>query len=358
MKLRLGAFVAPLSALLLSACGHASPSSSEPPDTGALRPASDAGEAPKDQATSADASDAPDAERTPAAAAAAKAAESSAECKAIGSFYWEVGDAKGVVASGSIGGSTYTASTPMPIASASKLVWGAYVVERFKNDLTAIDMAKMTMRSGYTSFASPRCAATATVAGCLNLGDNGTHNPADDGFFTYGGGHFEKYAVELGLGLKTNTTLAAELASQLGPDLAIAFENPVPAYGIRTTPGDYGRFLRKVIDGTLALGKHLGEGAVCTLPSACPNAHESSSPEAWHYSYGHWIEDDPTAGGDGAFSSPGVYGFYPWIASTKDLYGIVARHATSGLVGPAAGTAYWKSALCGRTIRQAFVAAR
>jgi len=31
--------------------------------------------------------------------------------------------------------------------------------------------------------------------------------------------------------------------------------------------------------------------------------------------------------GDGAFSSPGAFGFYPWIDRTKTNYGVLARSA-------------------------------
>jgi hypothetical protein len=34
--------------------------------------------------------------------------------------------------------------------------------------------------------------------------------------------------------------------------------------------------------------------------------------------------------GDGAFSSPGAYGFYPWISTDKHYYGIIS---TKGNVG-------------------------
>ena len=86
---------------------------------------------------------------------------------------------------------------------------------------------------------------------------------------------------------------------------------------------------------------------MCTLPSACPTAVYSPSPLAWHYSYAHWVEDEPTTG-DGAFSSPGAFGFYPWIDATKTYYGILAR----AVVG---GGAYLESAMCGRLLRKAFV---
>jgi hypothetical protein len=66
-------------------------------------------------------------------------------------------------------------------------------------------------------------------------------------------------------------------------------------------------------------------------------------PESWHYGLGHWIEDDP-ATGDGSFSSPGAFGFYPWISADRALYGVVARKSIGS----------WRSVLCGRAIRKAW----
>jgi len=298
---------------------------------------------------------APPASKPQPAAAAAAAAESAPECKAITPFFWEVGDANDAVASGSVGGDAFTATTTMPIASASKWLWGAYVVERFKLAPGAIDLPAMTMRSGYTGFTE--CLLAPTVGRCFEAGHNARHDPADDGFFAYGGGHFQKYAVDLGLGTKTNEALATEIASQLGTDLGIAYVTPQPAGGARMAPGHYARFLRKIVKGSLAIHGRLGEAAVCTLPRKCPKAHESPVPEEWHYSYGHWVEDDPGAG-DGSFSSPGLFGFYPWIDAKKDLYGIVARHDAKDLRAAPAESAYWKSVLCGRAIRKAYVTHR
>jgi hypothetical protein len=106
-------------------------------------------------------------------------------------------------------------------------------------------------------------------------------------------------------------------------------------------------FLRKLMAGSLKMGNSLGKEAVCTLPSACDAAVSSPAPEAWHYSYGHWVEDDPKTG-DGAFSSPGLFGFYPWISADKKTYGIVARQSISL-------SAYIDSAYCGREIRKAYL---
>jgi hypothetical protein len=56
--------------------------------------------------------------------------------------------------------------------------------------------------------------------------------------------------------------------------------------------------------------------------------------------------------GDGAFSSPGAFGFYPRIDASKTYYGILARETPTT---PAPGSAYYNSVQCGRMIRKAFM---
>ena len=82
--------------------------------------------------------------------------------------------------------------------------------------------------------------------------------------------------------------------------------------------------------------------APATPPGFLPHCHDSH-------------RDDAT--GDGSFSSPGLYGFYPWIDASKRYYGIVAREDTNpaGLSGPAATSNYWQSVLCGQAIRKGFL---
>lgn len=58
---------------------------------------------------------------------------------------------------------------------------------------------------------------------------------------------------------------------------------------------------------------------------------------------------------DGSFSSPGAFGFYPWIDSTKTYYGIVAREVHNGvLASEEAQRPYLQSMNCGRLIRKAW----
>jgi hypothetical protein len=143
----------------------------------------------------------------------------------------------------------------------------------------------------------------------------------------------------------------------------LAYSQPQLAGGVYTTPANYAQFLRNMLAGQYGhmLGL-LGSNAVCTHTNStdCPTAlysplNESApgltsndvSDEAWHYSLGHWVEDDPAVG-DGAYSSAGAFGFYPWINRSKTYYGILARfdatHASAGVA----------SAFCGRLIRKAW----
>jgi len=286
-------------------------------------------------------------QRAAAAAAAATARSSVNACAAVRPFYWEVGTRDGLVAGGSVGGSRFNADTVLPYASASKWLYGAYVVQRARGVLSHTDVQALTLRSGYTSFAG--CAPGASVDACLASGSNGAYSASTDGRFFYGGGHMQKHASMNGLGSKTPAGLASAVRAQLGTDLAIGYSRAQPAGGAIGTPTTYARFLRKLLGGQLGLGAMLGSYAVCANPKACAAGEALASPlpaeDGWSYSLGHWVESDPETG-DGAFSSAGTFGFYPWIDASRSHYGIVARVAPSG-----AGAG---SAQCGRLIRQAF----
>ncbi|HVY22940.1 MAG TPA: hypothetical protein VG962_06260 [Steroidobacteraceae bacterium] len=292
------------------------------------------------------------------ASAAAQTALHSSECKRINPFYWEIGDRNRTLASGSVGGDKYRADTTMPIASASKWLWGAYVVQKEKGKLNSNDIAYLNMTSGYTRFRYLSCAwlvknnPGTTVADCFNARNLGGHNSDrnDDaiGHFYYDGGHFQKEAIDLGLGNMNNVSLQHAMQQQLGTDVQFSFDSPQLAGGAATSAKNYALFLRKILGNRLLMHDALGTHAVCTNPATCSDAMYAPVPskESWHYSLGHWVEDDPVKG-DGAFSSPGAFGFYPWIDHSKTYYGIVARKASVA--------AAVDSAECGREIRRAWM---
>lgn len=279
--------------------------------------------------------------------AAAAVAGGSAACKAIGDFYWEIGDASGVQGSGKIG-DEYSADGSIRIASASKFVWGAYVLEKIGKTAqpTADQLAYLEMRSGYTAFNPLFCALSRSVDACMEARSNSQRDDSRVGKFSYGGGHDQRLASLLGLGRMNADAFTAEVKRYVGPDLGFSYRSPQPAGGMESSPAAYGRFLRKVVSGELRLKQFLGYAPVCASKD-CPNVIDTPVRDAWHYSINHWVEDDPRTG-DGAFSSPGLMGFYPWISKDKTTYGVLARQKLSK-------TAYWDSVQCGREIRKAWM---
>lgn len=294
----------------------------------------------------------------PALAARIQAAQTTANsasnaCRSVQPFYWEIGNAAGAQASGATdaagGNPVYTANTLMSIASASKWLYAAYVVEKRGGAPTATDRRYLAFQSGYVSFdAVGSCGFGDTVDSCLANGDNGRYTAASDGKFHYDGGHMQKHASLEGLGALTSAALADEMRRLLGTDIGFTFSQPQPAGGVVSTAADYARFLRKVLGGSLRMGGLLGSGAVCTNPLTCPQAVATPTPltENWSYTLGHWVDTDRNAG-DGAFSSTGAFGFHPWIDAGKTSYGVLARRSST----PGTG---FDSAACGRLLRKAW----
>jgi hypothetical protein len=329
--------------VLLSACGGGGGSSDSPPPPPPSTPPPTTAER---------------------ASAATQTADTNGACTVVQPFYWEIGDKNAALASGSVGGTTYTASTVMPIASASKWIFSSYVVQLRAGQLNSADISALTMRSGYTNLGDASCVMLSptqqdaeTVSDCFHTNNNDTFDVNAVDHFFYNGGHFQKLAVDLGLGNDNNASLQAHIQSQLGSDFVFTYNFPQPAGGVSTSATNYAIFLRKILNNQLFMHDQLGRNAVCTNLSSpynattCPQipfGTPSPSTEYWHYSLGHWLEDDPTFG-DGAFSSAGAFGFYPWIDATKTYYGVLSRKGPAG--------SGFDSASCGRLIRKAWVTA-
>ncbi len=294
-----------------------------------------------------------------AVTAAMRVANDSPECRAIEPFYWEIGDRDRVRVSGAEGRGAPDAHTHMPIASATKWMFAAYVAEKRQGRLTPADISALTMQSGYTSFRHASCIRalparrrTQTVAECFDHENNAHYEAKNEGRFFYNGGHFQHLAVaSLGLGGMNNEALAAEFQKMLALPAQPGFGSPQLGGGINTSAADYAVFQRALLKKDLWLGSLLGSHAVCAAPTQCRNAIYTPVPSQWrwHYSLGHWVESDP-ATGDGAFSSAGAFGFYPWIDRQQRFYGVIARKEVAKKSG-------FASVECGRRIRSAFLGA-
>lgn len=292
------------------------------------------------------------------AQAATTTATTNAACTALPNFYWEIGDRDARLASGTRGTSPPTATTQMNIYSASKWVYGAYVYQRRNGILNSNDLRALRMLDGYTE--TKACLLQLTVGACYS--SMSARDTAAIGNFFYASGHFQQHAaVELALSGKSASQLATEVHNYLGNDWTFTYSRTDLAGGGKSSAADYAKFLRKILNGTLLLsGGALGSHAVCTYTGPtdpvsgrvnCASALESPSNDAWQYSLGHWVESDPlwlAGGGDPAYSSPGLAGFYPWIDSSRTYYGVLARSDLSQGAGGA-------STACGRLIRKAWL---
>jgi len=358
-------FIGLISTLLLASCGGGSGSSPAPTPT----------PAPVPTPTPAPVAYTP-------IAAATTTATSDPLCIAIAPFYWEIGDRNGAIVSASVDSTTpdgtqhthYDATTRLSIASSSKWMYAAYVVQLRSGSITDQDIAFLTLESGYTNMIAGGCDPSQTVDQCLaspgisaTVGDGtqGALDPHAVGLFDYGGGHMTKHAsLVMGLGgdnIAALTTAIEPVLAQ-GTALVMRYTQGDVSGGVYTSGGDYALFLRSILADRLVMHDALGTHAVCTNPSTCTTAlyspidgpNDTLSDESWNYSIGHWVEVDPTLQsdgtrlGDGAFSSPGAYGFYPWIDAGKTTYGIVSRQSQNG---------DHASTSCGRQIRKAYLTA-
>jgi len=294
----------------------------------------------------------------PFAAAATQTVQTNANCTALNAFYWEIGDANGVLASGTSGSGAPGATDVIAIASASKWLYSSFIVEtRGSAGVSATsDVPFLNFTSGYTNFGLPVCPGNGgTIDDCLNsigsLGvPRGTLSPENVGKFYYDSAHMEKHASNSGYGNLTGVTLGTAVSQTLG--ITVTYSDAQPAGSGKASASEYAKFLRKVLSGSLRITSLLGADPVCTWHDnyvpACSavNSPTDSTPYHWHYSLGHWVEDDDS---NRAYSSAGAFGFYPWVSADLKLYGIIARYdpGTQQQEG-------FRSAQCGRLVRLAY----
>jgi hypothetical protein len=295
-------------------------------------------------------------------------------------FYWEIGDSVGKIVGGSVGvatasntgvstaqlaiGQPLINSTRLSIASASKMVYGCYVTQWRGGaaNLTTgplSDVEFLHMTSGYSNLPSTECQGIPTVTQCvLSNGTANTQTPGEEGFFHYDGGHFEKHGqLYTPLANLSLPALTAAYRAMLNVGTTLQFTQPLLAGGLFGSSDDYALVLRGILNGPgppgLLMHDALGINQVCTWgpPQGGPCASAVYSPVApfnWQYSTGHWVETDATLNNDGAFSSPGSFGFYPWIDATKTYYGTISVQTPVGGKGH-------NSASLGQLIRRAFM---
>ncbi len=252
---------------------------------------------------------------------------------------------------------TFSADRRVAIASASKIVSGTTILRLVDQGFLSLDSTTaavlgwtdekgaITLRHllSFTSGLAPEhlCSyiANTTLADCVQtiaatdlIAPPGTQ-------FDYGSTHLHVAArmAEVATGRPWNDIFAQQLRSPLGlptdivyytnPKQPVATTNPLPAGGLRITMNEYARILQFIFDkgkwqGSSLLAAHFFD-LQATAPF--PNATIRTTPAQLPLRYGltAWLECDTPADGCASISSPGVFGFTPWLDREHGYFAIL-----------------------------------
>jgi CubicO group peptidase (beta-lactamase class C family) len=253
----------------------------------------------------------------------------------------------------------FSADRRVPIASASKLVSGVTIFRLIDAGYLSLDSrtdellgwtgtkGEITLRHllSFTSGLAPEHACTyqpdTPLADCVEqiaerdlLGPPGSR-------FDYGSTHLHVAALmaEVAVGsdwidifdeqMRAPLQLAPEFAYYANPRQAVDTRpiNPLLAGGMRASMNDYEHVLRFVFNKGQWQGTQLLSPAIFDTQAIepYPDAIVGTSPSLINARYGltAWLECSTPASGCMKISSPGVFGFTPWLDRSAGYYAIL-----------------------------------
>jgi serine-type D-Ala-D-Ala carboxypeptidase/endopeptidase len=251
------------------------------------------------------------------------------------------------------------------IASASKMVSGVVMFRLIEQGYLSLDSTTgsvlgwtsantITLRQllSFTSGLDPRNSCTGnaatTLAACVQTISESDVVAPPATRFDYGSTHLQVAArmAEVVTGAAWNAIFAQQLRDPLAipteaqyytfPRQATGTSNPLVAGGLRMTMNEYARVLRLVFDKgqwngtTLASAALFDEQAKQPYPNVVIGASPAES-NGFDMKYGltAWLECATPATGCASISSPGAFGFTPWIDRGAGYYAILGMETTS-----------------------------
>jgi CubicO group peptidase (beta-lactamase class C family) len=189
--------------------------------------------------------------------------------------------------------------------------------------------------------------ALTTLAACVETISQAPTAAPPATRFDYGSTHLHTAArmAEVVTGATWNAVFTQQLRTPLGlpaeveyftfPRQAIGTTNPLVAGGLRMSMNEYAKVLRLVFD----KGQTPGGPAIASAlfdeqgRQPYPGVTIGSSPAAsngFDFKYGltAWLECTTPATGCQSLSSPGAFGFTPWIDRTNGYYAILGMETT------------------------------
>ena len=265
---------------------------------------------------------------------------------------------------------TFAAEQRIAIASASKMIAGLTILRLVDHGFLTLEsttaevlgwtgpQGAITLRQ-LLSFTSglPREALCTlqqniTLAECVDQVSGLTLEAAPGTRFDYGSTHLHVAArmAEVATGAAWADIFAAQLKTPLGlgPDMAwysaprqgMGTTNPLIAGGLRATMNEYARVLQLEFNRGVYQGNRLISDALFTAQASepFPSAVIGNSPFAntglnFHYGLSAWLECTPPASNCAVLSSPGAFGFTPWVDREGGYYAMVAMEVTESSSG-------------------------
>ncbi len=284
-----------------------------------------------------------------------------------------VGDASGVLFAYEKG--TYRRDGTVFVASASKMmvgltVWASIEAGQmsvadqpqdhigFWTNIAGDGRSEISLDQllGFTSGfneppSNPGCISQAsfTLSACVeNIYDDGLDTMAGTSFY-YGPEHMQIAALMLvgAEGQSFSQVMRTRVLDLVGASTqtvysALAGDNPRYSGNLRSTADDFALVLTAILNGDLVADRagYLRDRTAGVTFGHRPPGLDGSSGRDWHYGFGFWKECDDltyTSACDDApvISSPGAFGFTPWIDFDKGYWGIIAmQEVPSGSFSP------------------------
>jgi CubicO group peptidase (beta-lactamase class C family) len=254
----------------------------------------------------------------------------------------------------------FTADTRVAVASSSKMVAGMVIFDSIRRGELTLDAttgqvlgwtganATITLRHllSFTSGLAREAACTlnplTTLASCVDDIRDAAVVAAPGSRFDYGSTHLQVAArmAEVTSGklwarlfadtLRTPLGLDPEVAYYTAPKQELGMVNPLVAGGLRASVNEYAAFLRLAFHRGSAGGVTVGTPALFDeqTKEPFPDAVIGSSPVMtiglpYHYGLTAWLMCATPATGCAEISSPGAFGFTPWLDRATGYYAIL-----------------------------------
>jgi serine-type D-Ala-D-Ala carboxypeptidase/endopeptidase len=247
------------------------------------------------------------------------------------------------------------------IASSSKMVSGLTILRLVDQQLLTLDASTgavlgwtgpqggITLRqllsftSGLPADAPCTSQLFITLANCVESISTLTLVAPPGTRFDYGSTHLHVAArmAEVATGnswaeifatqLRTPLGLGADMLYYTAPRQSTGMLNPLIAGGLRATMNEYARVLQLEFNRGLWDGNRLIADSLFTLQGTepYPDAVIGNSPFQsiglnFHYGLAAWLECPPPAANCDVISSPGAFGFTPWVDREAGYYAMIA----------------------------------